>query len=157
MVVCHHRLGHCEQPGNSHGPHLPQHPCDVRQNAQSGAPHADTFSVLCKVVTVRSPVVGDPHRLTTPGALGTQRSEHVFRRRSGVAVFSCHNALTFLQEAGYPFSPVHRAVRRPYTRAASGMKITSRPTHQASACPMAAASGWLSSSPRTALITTEIG
>src|SRR5712692_1512338 len=58
----------------------------------------------------------------TPSALGTQRSEHVFRRRSGATVFSCHNALTFLQEAGYPFSPVHRAVRRPYTRAASGMK-----------------------------------
>jgi hypothetical protein len=102
-------------------------------------------------------VVGDPHRLTTPSALGTQRSEHVFRRRSGATVFSCHNALTFLQEAGYHCSPVHRAVRRPYTRAASGMKITSRPTHQASACPMTAASGWLSSSPRTALITTEIG
>ena len=37
------------------------------------------------------------------------------------------------------------------------MKTTRMPTHQASACPIVAISGWLSSSPRTALTISETG
>jgi hypothetical protein len=42
-------------------------------------------------------VVGDPHRLTTSSALGTQGSQHLFRRRRSATSFSCHRFVTFKQ------------------------------------------------------------
>src|SRR6266702_2184147 len=51
----------------------------------------------------------------------------------------------------------YRAVRRPYAHTDSGMKTTRMPTHHATACPIVATSGWLSSSPRTALTISETG
>ena len=67
------------------------------------------------------------------------------------------NLLLGLIDDCFLATSTHRAVRRPYAHTASGMNTTRMPTHQASACKMVEALGWLRSSPRTALTISETG